>query len=260
MVLQRCKRVPLAALLCLCLLWCGLTVRAQAAETTGGPPEKASREITYLGRGGQAPVHQEDAPAEDPARGETGEDSWRLLLINGDCPLPKNFSQPELADVGGGQLVDVRIADALRRMLGDARQAGLHPIICSAYRTEAKQTQLHQRKVRYYLSQGYSKSRAEEAAAFWVARPGTSEHQAGLAVDIVSREYQILDAGQENTAVQQWLMAHCAEYGFILRYPTDKSAVTNVGYEPWHYRYVGEAAAREMADSGLCLEEYLAAA
>ena len=57
----------------------------------------------------------------------------------------------------------------------------------------------------------------------WVARPGTSEHQAGLAVDIVSVEYQVLDEGQEDTPLQQWLMAHCWEYGFILRYPTDKS-------------------------------------
>ena len=92
----------------------------------------------------------------------------------------------------------------------------------------------------------------------WVARPGTSEHQTGLAVDIVDTSYQILDEGQENTPVQQWLMAHCAEYGFILRYPTDKSEITGVGYEPWHYRYVGVEAAREIMANGLCLEEYLA--
>lgn len=68
----------------------------------------------------------------------------------------------------------------------------------------------------------------------------------------------MLDQGQENTAVQRWLMTHCAEYGFILRYPTDKSALTGVGYEPWHYRYVGVEAAREIMGSELCLEEYLA--
>ena len=90
-----------------------------------------------------------------------------------------------------------------------------------------------------------------------MARPGTSEHQAGLAVDIVDKSYQLLDERQEDTAVQKWLMEHCAEYGYILRYPTEKSALTGVGYEPWHYRYVGEEAAREIMSRGLCLEEYL---
>ena len=78
-------------------------------------------------------------------------------------------------------------------------------------------------------------------------------------MDIVDLSYQLLDEGQEDTPVQRWLMAHCVEYGFILRYPTDKGAVTGVGYEPWHYRYVGEAAARAILEGGLCLEEYLGA-
>ena len=97
---------------------------------------------------------------------------------------------------------------------------------------------------------------AEEKVAYWVARPGTSEHQAGLAVDIVDTNYQSLDEQQEETPVQLWLMEHCAEYGFILRYPSGKSDLTGVGYEPWHYRYVGEEAAREIMDQGVCLEEY----
>ena len=98
---------------------------------------------------------------------------------------------------------------------------------------------------------------AEEAAAFWVAPPGASEHQTGLAVDIVDADYLELDEGQESTATQQWLMTHCTEYGFILRYPTDKSATTGIGYEPWHYRYVGKEAASAITQSSLCLEEWL---
>ena len=93
-----------------------------------------------------------------------------------------------------------------------------------------------------------------------MARPGTSEHETGLALDIVSAAYQLLDERQAETAAQQWLMAHCAEYGFILRYPTDKGALTGVGYEPWHYRYVGKEAAEAIMGGGLCLEEYLAGA
>ena len=90
-----------------------------------------------------------------------------------------------------------------------------------------------------------------------MAPPGASEHQTGLAVDIVDANYLELDEGQEETATQQWLMIHCAEYGFILRYPTDKSATTGIGYEPWHYRYVGKEAASAITQSGLCLEEWL---
>ncbi|MDY3692539.1 MAG: M15 family metallopeptidase [Dysosmobacter sp.] len=102
-----------------------------------------------------------------------------------------------------------------------------------------------------------TQAEAENQASFWVARPGTSEHQTGLAVDIVDQNYQLLDEKQENKPVQQWLMAHCTEYGFILRYPTGKSEITGIGYEPWHYRYVGLDAAREITEQGLCLEEYL---
>ena len=94
-------------------------------------------------------------------------------------------------------------------------------------------------------------------AARWEAPPGTSEHQTGLALDIVSARYQVLDSAQANTAEQQWLMAHCWEYGFILRYPADKTEITGIGYEPWHYRYVGRETAAAVHESGLCLEEYL---
>ena len=106
--------------------------------------------------------------------------------------------------------------------------------------------------------QGYAQTDAEEEAGKVVARPGTSEHQLGLAVDIVDLDNQNLDETQEDTAVQQWLMAHSWEYGFILRYPGGKSEITGIIYEPWHYRYVGRDAAAEIYAQGVCLEEYLA--
>ena len=142
-------------------------------------------------------------------------------------------------------------------MMDAARAAGYEPLICSSYRTWDKQAELFQKKAQSYLDQGYTQAEAEDQVSFWVARPGTSEHQTGLAVDIVDQNYQLLDEKQENTPVQQWLMAHCTEYGFILRYPTGKSKITGIGYEPWYYRYVGSDAAREITDQGLCLEEYL---
>ena len=98
---------------------------------------------------------------------------------------------------------------------------------------------------------------AEEMAATVVARPGTSEHQLGLAVDIVdSRSYSLTDY-QATLPAQKWLMAHSWEYGFILRYPDDKTDVTGIIYEPWHYRYVGKELAKELYNAGLTLEEYL---
>ena len=90
-----------------------------------------------------------------------------------------------------------------------------------------------------------------------MALPGTSEHQLGLAVDIVAESYPVLDAGQEDTPEQQWLMANSYRYGFVLRYPEGKSYITGIGYEPWHYRYVGIEAAEQMYRDDLCLEEYL---
>ena len=103
-------------------------------------------------------------------------------------------------------------------------------------------------------------TRAREGDAFtwqYVALPGCSEHQTGLALDIVAAGYQILDEEQEDTAEQKWLMENSWKYGFILRYPSEKSDITGIGYEPWHSRYVGKAAAADIYRTGVCLEEYL---
>lgn len=91
-----------------------------------------------------------------------------------------------------------------------------------------------------------------------MAVPGTREHELGLALDIVSMENQNLDESQMETEFQKWMMEHCTEYGFILRYPVDKGEITGIGFEPWHYRYVGREDAEKIKESGLCLEEYVA--
>ena len=197
------------------------------------------------------------SPADKPSPAPSAKDSWNLILVNFQNPLSDDFAVPELTQLRSGQTVDSRIYPALQQMLDDARAAGLQPVVCSSYRSRDTQTQLYAAEIQSWLDRGCTQEDAEAQAAMWVARPGTGEHQTGLAVDIVDLSYQLLDEEQENTPVQQWLMAHCAEYGFILRYPADKSALTGIGYEPWHYRYVGEEAAREIMDGGLCLEEYL---
>lgn len=191
-----------------------------------------------------------------PEEGKADLSDWKLLLVNPWHPLPKDFSV-ELQWLDNGQAVDKRAYPELRAMMDDAGAEGLSPVICSSYRTEENQKVLFENKISRLLSAGYSRKDAESEAGKWVAVPGTSEHQAGLAVDIVASSYRLLDEQQENTAEQKWLMENAYRYGFILRYPREKTEITGIGYEPWHYRYVGREAAEEIYEQGLCLEEYL---
>lgn len=194
-------------------------------------------------------------PSPSPATEEQEEAPWYLRLVNLENRLPQDFTV-ELAQVDGGQF-DARAAEALSQMLADMEAQGLSPMVCSSFRTWEDQETLHQNKIDRLLEEGYSQEAAEAEASRWVVPAGASEHQLGLAADIVASQYQILEEEQENTPEQQWLMAHCQEYGFILRYPKDKTEVTGVGYEPWHYRYVGVEAAQEIMAQGICLEEYV---
>ena len=254
----RRRTLPLPLLFTLSLLlfaagmgvgWSGASAYDQPAPQPLDISEPALAAVTL------PPLQPSAAPLDKPS---PAPDSWNLMLVNFGHALPDSFSIPDLARLRNGHAVDSRIYPALQAMMDDARTAGLQPLICSSYRNQDTQAQLFEAEVQNWLARSCTQQDAQRQAAMWVARPGTSEHQTGLAVDIVDTSYQILDEGQENTPVQQWLMAHCAEYGFILRYPTDKSEITGVGYEPWHYRYVGVEAAREIMANGLCLEEYLA--
>lgn len=181
---------------------------------------------------------------------------WELLLVNKNHKIPEGYSV-ELEEVEKTHKVDKRITESLKQMLSDARKEGLSPIICSSYRTNAKQQKLYNNKVTQYKKWGYSSEEAKELASYWVAIPGTGEHETGLAVDIVSKEYQILDEKQEQTDVQKWLIENSYKYGFILRYPTNKKDITMINYEPWHYRYVGIDNATYMKEQDMCLEEYI---
>ena len=182
--------------------------------------------------------------------------AWNLLLVNPWNEMPDSFSV-SLTEFDNGHAIDSRAYTDLQNMMDAARAEGLDPLICSSYRSFEMQERLFTNKVNFYLAEGYTQEEAEKEAGKWVALPGTSEHQTGLAVDIVAMSYQVLDENQEHTAEQRWLMENSYRYGFILRYPTDKSHITGINYEPWHYRYVGKEIAREIYEQGLCLEEYL---
>ena len=186
------------------------------------------------------------------------EDDPLLTLVNPWNTIPEDWTV-ELINIGNGHKVDKTCYDDLMAMLEACRADGLSPQVRSSYRTQKTQEQLYANKVRQWKSYGLEEEAARKKAATIVAIPGTSEHQLGWAVDIVDESYQVLNERQAETPAQQWLMAHSWEYGFLLRYPTDKSEVTGIIYEPWHYRYVGRDNAKKIFASGLCLEEYLGA-
>ncbi len=181
---------------------------------------------------------------------------WCLTLVNPWNTLPEDYVV-ELKDIGNSQYIDTRIYNAYIEMIEAANKEGLYPVVCSAYRTKEKQASLHTNKINEYLNYGYSYENAVIEASKWVAPPGTSEHQLGLALDLISQTYQVLNQEQEQTPEQQWLMANSYKYGFILRYPSSKSEVTGINYEPWHYRYVGKEAAKIIYEEKICFEEYI---
>ena len=184
-----------------------------------------------------------------------------ILLVNPWNPVPEGYT-PDLVTMDTeygkeGCQVDRSCYDALLTMMKDCNKACPRVYVISGYRSFEYQKNNYDRKVKYYLDQGYSQADAEKEAATVVAVPGTSEHHLGLAVDIIDTRIWDLVEEQETLPAQQWLMENSWKYGFILRYPKDKIDITGIIYEPWHYRYVGLDVAKEIHDSGLTLEEYL---
>ena len=188
-------------------------------------------------------------------------DGWRIILVNPWNTVPEDYD-PTLVEIPSGLatqgvLVSEECYDALIAMLEACNADTPRAVVVSGHRTHAYQEKLYKNKVSRVQAEGYSYEEALVEAAKVVAIPGTSEHQLGLAVDIVdSRSYSLTDY-QATLPAQKWLMEHCWEFGFILRYPDDKTNVTGIIYEPWHYRYVGLELAKELYDAGLTLEEYL---
>ena len=185
-----------------------------------------------------------------------------LTLVNPWHKMEEGY-EPELRQVTWGyedydQFMDARAADAMIQMIADCCEAGNDPFVCSAYRDMETQEYLFNNKIaRLVYEEGVDPKEAPAIAATTVAMPGTSEHQLGLAADIIDYNYPYLDEKQEESPTQKWLMEHCWDYGFILRYPNGTSDITGIIYEPWHYRYVGVEIAQEIRDAKVTFEEYL---
>ena len=214
---------------------------------------------TQLPQGTLAPVHTDyinATPAPTAAALSADElnagDGWMLLLVNSSNAIPDGYAPTELTELSNGQSVDKRIYPSLQSMFDDARAQGVYPVVSSGYRTAKQQQSEMDDKIQEYIDYGKSEDEARALAATYVAQVGYSEHEAGLAIDIVAKANK-----SDDDTVWAWMKEHCAEYGFILRYPEGKEGVTGMSYEPWHFRYVGVEAAQKIMGAGITLEEYL---
>lgn len=211
----------------------------------------------------QAPEQTEQPVVELPPE-ETGPvlpdinlSSWEYELVNNVYVLSSSFA-PNVTEIGNQQYFDSRAVDALNAMLQGAADAGYSTCVRTGYRPYSTQAYLFYGKASQLSWDGsVSYADAEVLARDYVAYPGTSEHQLGLAADIMdSADTTMIAEDVEDLPVLVWLREHCAEYGFILRYPADKEEITG-WFEPWHFRYVGQEAAAYIMENGLCLEEFL---
>lgn len=178
-------------------------------------------------------------------------DDWRLILVNNEHSVPKNYSPP-LTQLSNGIYIDSRIYPDLQKMFDDARSDGVYPVVSEGYRTRKQQKQMMTDKINSFINEGYSEKEAEKLAKKQVAKVGKSEHELGLALDINADPSYSSDE-----EVYGWLAENAFKYGFILRYPPDRENITGIDYEPWHYRYVGTDTALEIYSRQITLEEYL---
>lgn len=189
-------------------------------------------------------------PTSEPSAGatHTSNPSKEILLVNTENPLPQDYQPENLVNLYEQKnkhfqlaKVDIEVCEsvyqAMDAMFAAAQKDGVEGfIITSGYRSHEKQKEVF--------------STSADGIA---AKPGESEHETGLAFDVTAY-------GNENfelTPQFEWISKHCAEYGFIIRYPKDMEDVTGVPFEPWHYRYVGTSHAKEIMDKGITLEQYL---
>lgn len=195
-----------------------------------------------------------DVP-ETAEQQEFRSDDWRLVLINKQNSIPEDYTF-QLGTIKGSMQCDKRILEDLLAMLEAAEKDGVNLTICSPYRDQEYQQMLFNRKIKRYMNRGMSYMEAYQLSSQAVTVPGASEHQIGLALDIVCDDYMSLDEGFGDTKAGKWLAANSCRFGFILRYPEGKENITGIEYEPWHFRYVGKAAAPVIMEQGITLEEF----
>ncbi|MBR6735654.1 MAG: D-alanyl-D-alanine carboxypeptidase family protein [Oscillospiraceae bacterium] len=229
---------------------------AESVSEPASEPESAPEESAP---GESAPEESEQPLPESPAAGSL-EGDWRLVLVNPWTVLEEEMNV-DLVMTKYGYKVDARIEEDLDDMISSAKADGVDLLVCYGYRTFAQSQQLFEKQINRQKAANphYTHEQAVEAAKRWVAPPGTSDHHTGLALDIVTPSNQVLDDNFATTDAAKWMAAHGWEYGFVLRFPKDKTEITGIAYESWHMRYVGREHAAIMQENNYCLEEYIEA-
>ena len=180
------------------------------------------------------------------------ESSSLLSIVDSETAAPEDQKQT-LSFIDDEHMIDERCAAELEELLAACRGAGFEPVVTAAYRSASEQRELFNTLADSYMEEGADAESARRMAQRKIPLPGHSEHQLGLAVDLAdARE----DPGAQRE-LQDWLASHAWEYGFILRYPEGKEQITGHGFEPEHYRFVGTAAAKQIIELELTLEEYV---
>lgn len=207
----------------------------------------------------QTPISESTSSAVSsslpPIDGDSVTPPWNLTLVSLEHLLPEDYSVT-LAPLAG-QRFDYRVRDPLSRMIVAAANDDVTLIVCSGYRSVSQQNRLYSRHMAEYQADGLSETEAKNKTEQLVQYPGASEHHTGLAVDFSDQHHSELTEEFSSTSAYDWLCDHAAEFGFVERYPADKTSITGISWEPWHYRYVGSEHAKYMQSSSLCLEEYL---
>ena len=236
----------------------------EASDAGSSESTESKDETSKAQSGGQSDSGSQGGSSQSPSSsksngdyinytvsGAAEADQWYLQIASVAHPLPEGFVQPSTTVIDDiGREIDSRIVGAYRDLVNAAKADGLNIYPISGFRPHSTQISLFNARVEQARNDGYADPEAE--AARHVAKPGTSEHELGLAVDFNSVDESYF----RNTAEAKWLAAHCAEYGFVIRYPEDKESVTGIIYEPWHLRFVGVKHAKRMNELNMCLEEY----
>lgn len=263
-----CGVVIIVALALIAYIISTLGGSKDTTSSSDASSQNISSEVTSSEESSSTDISSADTSSTDSVSENTSskkptkkldEDFQNLTLVNGWNPLPEDFDYeghlttiPQKYIKGSLTQIDKDVWPYLKAMLDDARDDGIDMGVWSPYRSYATQKMLFERQIKKQIANGVPKSEAEDKAATVVARPGTSEHNTGLALDI-----NCANSSFENTKAYKWLERNAENYGFIMRYREDKQEKTGVIHESWHWRFVGINAAKEINQLDMCLEEYV---
>lgn len=242
------KRVALVAIIFVLIIM-GIVKLFQKEESVETSSNDATTQVSSVEKPIEKPIEN---PVQEPPKVKKEITDWRLTLANYENILPDDF-EVEVEEIADDRMFDARAIDDLKKMINAMGKDGISNVwVQSAYRSIERQKELYDNSVQKYLKQGITQEEAEKLTEEYINKPGSSDHNLGLAVDFnyVDNKFEDLDGFK-------WLKENAEDYGFILRYPKDKEDITKIAYESWHWRYVGQEHAKKMNELNMCLEEYI---